>query len=486
MLREILARFGIDVDNAQIITGISSLGQLAAQALQAARMIAGALFQAIRSLTVEMAEMGDEVAKTARQLGISADALSRWRFAAERSGVPAEQLTNGLRRLQRNIVDAGEGMDTAVRAFRDLDVAFRDGEGGFREIEDILPEIADGFSQLESDTQRSARAQQLFGRAGAQLLPFFENGSEGIAELEARFNELTGGGFGDFFELSEEAQDSMADFDLAITALKAAISTELLPAFTSFSLRVSETLAAFREAIEGTNLLKAGLIALGVTAAIVGVILFIVFIKPIVVIAAIIAIIGIWILVFDDLITFIEQGDSALGRFIDQMFGAGTAVRFIDTVKDAFARIVDVIENDLMPATQQWIELFTDRVGPAITSVLDRMKNQIQRIIDLWLQGVQNIRGSLVELRESLDSALGVIGIELSDVPGVESADRVAAPIRNLAGGGDTNVDQTNNVTINAADLSPEEIQRRVSDAISEGNERALRVANRALTQIGA
>jgi hypothetical protein len=158
MLREVLARFGIEFDGAALQAGIGGLQNLAIAAAAAAVALGVGLLVALRNLTVEMAEFGDEAAKTARQLGISGDELLRWRFAAERSGVGAQSLTNGLRRLQRNIVDAGEGVDTAVRAFSDLDVEFRDAEGGFREIEDILPEIADGFAALESASSTTRRA----------------------------------------------------------------------------------------------------------------------------------------------------------------------------------------------------------------------------------------------------------------------------------------------------------------------------------------
>lgn len=512
MLREVLARFGIDVDSAQILTGISSLGNLALAALNAARAIGTALFSALRDVTVEMAEFGDETAKTARQLGIGADELLSWRFAAERSGVDANQLTTGLRRLQRNIVDAGEGVDTAVRAFRDLGVEFRDSEGGFREIEDILPDIADGFANLESDTQRSARAQQIFGRAGAQLLPFLEGGSEGIRELQRRFAELGGNLGDDFFANAEAAQDAMADFELASTAAKASLATELLPALTTIVTTVADFVGWVNRTLDRTNFLRNGIrvlgIALGILAAVVGVVVAPALLSVLTLMAPLLIAVGLVALAIDELITLFSGGDSIIGRFLDAMFGAGTAASIAESVQAAWTAFVAWLTTVGVPAIQRfgrWLVGLWPRVRPALRSIgrflvstfnflaglPDRVRGIVNSVSAFFASLAARVQGFANQIRSTIEgittgaqNVLGFFGIEVAGGPAAAPGARPGAMVAPTPGGGETNVEQRNEISINGTDLSPDEIQRRVTDAIREANERALRVADRALSTV--
>ena len=51
-------------------------------------------------------------------------------------------------------------------------------------------EVADGLKGLESDSEKAALAQQLLGRSGADLLPLFKEGSDGIANLQQQARDL--------------------------------------------------------------------------------------------------------------------------------------------------------------------------------------------------------------------------------------------------------------------------------------------------------
>lgn len=508
MLREVLARFGIEFDGQGLLAARGGLVALATAAAAAAAAIGVGLVVALRDLTVEMAEFGDEVAKSARTLGISADQLSAWRFAAERAGVPAQALTNGLRRLQRNIVDASEGMETAQRAFRDVGVETRDASGNFREIEDILPDIADGFAALESDTQRSARAQQLFGRSGALLLPFFAQGSEGLAEMQRRFDELTGGGFGEFFELSEAAQDSMADWELASTAVKATLATELLPILTATVTTVSDLVGWFNSATRDTRPFRAILLGLGIAigsvAAAVTLVLLPALAPLLLIFGAWAAAIAIVVLAVDDLLTLFEGGDSVIGRFLDAMFGVGTAAEVAEAARLAWADFVRWVEAEAIPVVMAIGRTFVGlwplmRVGlraigrfiaapfrflaalpglvrsafESIVSLFDAISERVSSAVASWMSGLDRLRGGLATVGE-------FFGV---DVPGAAPAASPGAVVR-PEGSKTTNVDQTVDVTINGSELSAEELTRSVRDALSEANERALRVASRALTTV--
>jgi hypothetical protein len=50
-------------------------------------------------------------------------------------------------------------------------------------------------------------------------------------------------------------------------------------------------------------------------------------------------------LIFEDLYTLFTGGDSAIGRFIDGMFGVGASAEFVKTVKAAWADFVEVLKG---------------------------------------------------------------------------------------------------------------------------------------------
>jgi len=134
------------------------------------------------------ASMGDSVAKMAKRTGVSVEALSELKFAAEQSGTQIEDLENGLRRMQRVIHDAGNGMKSASDALAQFGLSADD-------LKNLSPEqqfklLGEVISRIEDPTTKAALAMQVFGRSGTQLLPMFERGVAGIEELQAEARRL--------------------------------------------------------------------------------------------------------------------------------------------------------------------------------------------------------------------------------------------------------------------------------------------------------
>ncbi|KKK73749.1 hypothetical protein LCGC14_2890710, partial [marine sediment metagenome] len=62
------------------------------------------------------ASMGDEVQKMAIRTGLSTEALSELRHAAEISGASLTTIEKGIKKMSKTIVDADEGMATYIRS----------------------------------------------------------------------------------------------------------------------------------------------------------------------------------------------------------------------------------------------------------------------------------------------------------------------------------------------------------------------------------
>lgn len=134
------------------------------------------------------AKAGDELEKMSRRTGVSVEALSELGFAAEQSGTDLGTLEKGVRAMQRSVNDLERGLSTQVDAFDALGLSIDDLRG--LSPEEQFKRIADRLSRVEDPSRRAALALQIFGRAGAALLPLMQDGARGIEALQEEARRL--------------------------------------------------------------------------------------------------------------------------------------------------------------------------------------------------------------------------------------------------------------------------------------------------------
>jgi hypothetical protein len=135
-------------------------------------------------------ENADKMGKLAQSIGVPVEHLSRLAHAADLSGVSLESLGKGVGRLNRNIVEAAQGLSTPVRAFDALGIAIHNADGSLKNVSEILPEIAEKFVQMRDGPEKTALAMQLLGRAGADLIPMLNLGAQGLRDMMTEADEL--------------------------------------------------------------------------------------------------------------------------------------------------------------------------------------------------------------------------------------------------------------------------------------------------------
>lgn len=126
---------------------------------------------AIKDLISRGLEYASSLQEQAAQLGVTSDALQEYYYLASQVGVTNEEMEQGLVMLNRRIGLAAAGNKEAANAFEQLGVEIKDATGHVRNAADLIPELAQGMSELGSDAERVAAATLLFGRSGAKLLP---------------------------------------------------------------------------------------------------------------------------------------------------------------------------------------------------------------------------------------------------------------------------------------------------------------------------
>jgi len=509
VLREVLARFGIEFDGQGLLAARGGLVALAAAAAAAAVAIGAALFDALRDATIETIELGVETQRTADTLGLSIQSVQEWGFAASRAGRGVEEITDAMSTLQERARDALiDPASDPAQQLRLLGVSARDAQGELRGAEDLFLAVADGLAGMSSQTDRVGAAMTLFGDVGRDLLPVLQDGSAGIEELRERARELGGGLSAEVAANAAEASAAMADFEFATVGLRSTLVADIIPTVTIMVTGVADLVGAFNRATRRTHPLRAILLGLGIAigsvAAAVTLVLLPALAPLLLIFGAWAAAIAIVVLAVDDLLTLFEGGDSVIGRFLDAMFGVGTAAEVAEAARLAWADFVRWVEAEAIPVVMAIGRTLVGlwplmRVGlraigrfiaapfrflaalpglvrsafESIVSLFDAISERVSSAVASWMSGLDPLRGGLATVGE-------FFGV---DVPGAAPAASPGAVVR-PEGSKTTNVDQTVDVTINGSELSAEELTRSVRDALSEANERALRVASRALTAV--
>lgn len=124
---------------------------------------------AVFALTAKLADQADEAGKTAQKVGMAVEAYSSLAYAARIANVSQEQLTGGLKQLQKFMVENRvEGVS----------------------VEEQLLRIADSFAQAGTEEMKAAVAMKYFGKSGADLIPLLNEGRAGIEALRKEAERL--------------------------------------------------------------------------------------------------------------------------------------------------------------------------------------------------------------------------------------------------------------------------------------------------------
>lgn len=134
---------------------------------------------------------------------------------------------------------------TYIEALAMLGVSFEDLEGMTPEAQFLL--LTERLADVDDKTRQAAIAQEIFGRAGTEMLPMLTEGSEGLKKMREEAHEL-----GIVFD--QEAANQAAEFQDTLTRLKGAlqgvgfaIAKAVLPHIENFAKWMVENLPKVRD-----------------------------------------------------------------------------------------------------------------------------------------------------------------------------------------------------------------------------------------------
>lgn len=142
----------------------------------------------IADLVKKSLDAASAIGDVAQQAGVSVETLQKLRFAASQSGATFDIMDVALTTLNKNLGEfVNTGAGKAAQSFKTLGIDKLINAGDVRNAEDAYNVITKKLQGVGSEAQKSAYLASFFGKeAGPKLLQLVNQGTEGLARLEAQ------------------------------------------------------------------------------------------------------------------------------------------------------------------------------------------------------------------------------------------------------------------------------------------------------------
>lgn len=386
--------------------GFERLKSVAAQALA---VIGGVSI--LKSSIAQYYEQAQAIEKTSDALGMSIEDWQAWQRTAAAAGVDAEELST-------RFMDLGDWMQDLILhdsgplkdATKDLGVSFTDAKGKAVSFEEGLLRLSDATSKIDRQKATSILTQIGFDE---KTIPLILKGRKGIEELlkvqkaQAIYSKQD-------IENAKKQREAQQRLNDAWEAISALFASTVSPAITFLTKLLGDLLGWVKEnkqfvilfftGLAGviTTLMLPALTAMA-TAAWAAIAPF----------APLIAIVGAVALVIDDLITYIDGGESAFEDFW-KMFGEGDELgaRFkalwegIKSILESVGAALKAVANFfilIFSLTGQGVVKAVEGIWKGVTKLYDVLRSMLDWVakklynllpdwIKKWLGGDESSR----------------------------------------------------------------------------------------------
>lgn len=207
----------LDAAAAKVTASIRSLGA-GFSVFAAANIIRGAI------------ALGDALDKAAIKAGVSGRVMSELAHAAKMADVDIGGLSNALRFMQTNLSKAETGSAEVKEALAAIGTTLR-------EVKALTPDkqfefLAGRINALIDPADKARASVALFGKAGADLLPLFSDGAEGIRKAREEAVKLGIALSDNQIKILAEADDAVKRLSQSWRGFSATITTWVAPKLT--------------------------------------------------------------------------------------------------------------------------------------------------------------------------------------------------------------------------------------------------------------
>lgn len=330
-----------------------------------------------------VAEYGDNIDKMSQKIGISAEEYQKWSYVMARAGTNVDVMKAGMKTLSSQVQSNSD-------AFKELGISQE--EAAKMSQAELFQKTVEHLSNMEAGAERTALASKLLGKAGSEMGPLFNEGTEAILEQMQMAEEYGMIMSDEMVANSAIFQDSLETLGRTMKGVGNSLLGELLPTMTEVSDGLANIFAGNTE--EGVKQISQGIqdLVASIAEAIPGV-----------------------IEVGKELVLSLGQAildntPELLGNAADMM--SQLTGQIMDAAPDVFATGTETLSNFATGFLQNAPEAITN-TGQVMNDVLDRILTDLPQMMESGVQLVQNLAEGLLQNGPAVLEAIANVLLQL-------------------------------------------------------------------------
>jgi hypothetical protein len=192
-----------------------------------------AIVGTLTAITTKTASYAEKVDMMAQKTGMTTDEVQKLDYVLKLSNTSMDAVSKSMGIFSKNIESASEGGKKASAAFENIGISTKN--LNLKSVSTVLLDVADKFAKMPDGAVKTASALNLFGKAGADLIPVLNQGRDGIERLMKEAEDLG-------VVIDEQSIKSLAAYDDNLDRIKASmggltmqIAATVAPAFEKLS-----------------------------------------------------------------------------------------------------------------------------------------------------------------------------------------------------------------------------------------------------------
>jgi hypothetical protein len=163
--------------------------------------------------------------------GATVENLSALASVAKLSGTDTEQLAGGLQKLSRAMLDAQQGGTKTSAAFSAVGISTKDLAS--QRPDEVFIRLATELAKYQDGAGKTALAQELLGKSGANLLPVMKDLAE-VGDLQVKVTSEQA-------QMADEYEKNLVRLKASTDAIFKKIGLELVPVLNAFTKAILES-----------------------------------------------------------------------------------------------------------------------------------------------------------------------------------------------------------------------------------------------------
>lgn len=204
---------------------------------------------AVTGLATNAAGTADEIDKMSQKIGISKEAYQEWSYVMGQNGMDVDKLATGMKTLVSQMDSAASGTASAQENFEKLGISIYDSSGKMKDQETILNEAMHALADMENGTEKARLATELFGKAGTEMMPMLNQGSQAMDDLTQRAHDLGLVMSDDAVSAGVTLGDTIDDIKQSFSMIGTNLGTAVIPIIQQFADMIIENMPLIQESI---------------------------------------------------------------------------------------------------------------------------------------------------------------------------------------------------------------------------------------------